>query len=322
MEWYFIVLIVIGSLLVLFGIYLLLGAFIIHAFLSKKSIRKIFKHNASMPNNPFYNQVDLDWFHDENIFRIVSIKSFDKKKLNAHYAINPKDSHKYIIYVHGWCGSPDEETKVLREIYEKLDYNLVCIEQRAQWDNNIKLCTMGIREARDLLSWIDYVIKRDEKAEIVLHGMSMGAGTVALINQYQLPPQVKCLITDAGFTSIYDTFLDSSQMMLGNFLASVFIFSAYIDLKLFHRLDIKKDSPVNALKNCHLPILFIHGDKDQKVPYASMEKLVEALPRDTYREAITFPGTMHGLCAVDDYPRFYKVLTDFITKQNNDSWIS
>ena len=316
MEWYYILLIVVASLVLLFGIYLLLGAFVIHSFLSKKSINKIFKHNASIPNNPFFNQVDLEWFHDENIFRIISIKSFDNQKLNAHYAINPNPSHKYIIYVHGWCGSPDEETKLLRDIYEKLNYNLLCIEQRAQWNSDIKLCTMGIRESRDLLSWIDYVVKHDEEAEIVLHGMSMGAGTVSLVNKYDLPPQVKCLITDAGFTSIYDTFIDSSQMRFGKFFASVFMTSAYIELKLFYRLDIKKDSPINALKNCHLPILFIHGDQDQMVPYSSMAILANSLPKHIYHETVTFEGTKHGLCAVDDYPRFYKVITDFITKQN------
>ncbi len=316
MEWYFILLIVVGSLLVLFGLYLLPGAFVIQAFLSKKSIKKIFKYNASQPNNPFYNQVDLEWFHNEDIFRTVSIKSFDKKKLNAHYAINPQPSHKYIIYVHGWAGSPDEETKVLRDIYEKQNYNILCIEQRAQWDSDVKLCTMGIRESRDLFSWVDYVIKHDEEAEIVLYGMSMGAGTVSLINKYDLPSQVKCLIADAGFTSIYDAFIDSSQMRMGKFVASIFMTSAYINLKLFYGLDIKKDSPVNALKHCHLPILFIQGDKDQMVPYSSMEKLANALPKHIYRETVTFLGTMHGLCAVDDYNRYYTLLTDFITKFN------
>jgi len=314
MEWYYILSIVIGGLVLLFGIYLLLGAFVIQSFLSKKAINKIFRYNASQPNNPFYNQVDLEWFHDEEIFRIVSIKSFDKKKLNAHYAINPKPSHKYIIYAHGWAGSPDEETKVLRDIYEKQNYNILCIEQRAQWGSDVKLCTMGIRESRDLFSWVDYVIKHDEEAEIVLYGMSMGAGTVSLINKYDLPSQVKCLIADAGFTSIYDSFTVSSKRSFGGFVASIFISSAYIDLKIFHGLDIRKDSPVNALKHCHLPILFIQGDKDQMVPFASMEKLSNALPKHIYRETITFPGTMHGLCAVDDYDRYYRVLTNFIQK--------
>src|SRR5574344_2328402 len=130
MEWYFILLIIIGSFLVLFGLYLLLGAFVIHSFLSKKSINKIFKHNASIPNNPFFNQVDLEWFHDENIFRIISIKSFDNQKLNAHYAINPNPSHKYIIYVHGWCGSPDEETKLLRYINDTLTSDILSLALR------------------------------------------------------------------------------------------------------------------------------------------------------------------------------------------------
>ncbi|MFA6675778.1 MAG: alpha/beta fold hydrolase [Bacilli bacterium] len=316
MEWYNILLIIVGVLVFLFGLYLLLGGIFIHVFLSKISIHKIFKKNAALPNNPFYQQVDLEWFNDEKIFQIVSIPSFDHHVISAHVAMNREPSHQYIIYVHGWCGSPDEETKLLRDIHEKLDYNIICIEQRAQWDSHIKLCTMGIRESRDLLDWINYVIKQDDQAHIVLYGMSMGAATVSMVNKYSLPSQVKCLIADAGYSSIYETFLDSSYANFKSWFSHLLISSAYVDLEIFHHLDIKKESPLKALSHCQIPCLFIQGDQDQMVPLACLARNAAAVKKGIDVKTEVFKGVLHGLCAVADYNRYYQITTDFIKRQN------
>lgn len=317
MEWYFILLIVVGSvLLLLLILYFILGGIFIHIYLSKSSIHKIFKKNAAIPNNPFYQQVDLEWFNDEKVFHIISIPSFDHQVLGAHVAMNPQPSHQYIIYVHGWCGSPDEETKLLKDIYEKLNYNIICLEQRAQWDSQIKLCTMGIRESRDLFDWINYVIKLDHQAQIVLQGMSMGAATVSMVNKYSLPQQVKCLIADAGYSSIYETFLDSSHALFRPWFSHLLISSAYVDLKMFYHLDIKKESPIKALANCQIPCLFIQGDQDQMVPFACLARNAAAVKPGVYVKTEVFAGVLHGLCAVADYNRYYQITTDFIKNQN------
>ena len=41
-----------------------------------------------------------------------------------------------------------------------------------------------------------------EDAEIVLHGLSMGAATVLMVSGERLPEQVKAIIEDCGYTSV------------------------------------------------------------------------------------------------------------------------
>lgn len=315
MQPYQIIILIVGIILFLLLVYLLFGTVVIYTYLSKKSIAKMYKKNSELPNNPFWEQVDIKWFTDENVFKIIFLSSFDHHIIRCHLATNPKPSHKYVIYAHGWCGNPDEETKVCRDFYEKDGFNILSIEQRAQQKSEIKLCTMGIRESRDLLSWINYVIAQDDKAEIVLFGLSMGAGTVTMTNRFSLPPQVKCLIADAGYSSIYQVFRNTSEPIFGKFFSAVFISSAYIDLKIFYHLDIKKTSPEAALKNCKIPCLFIQGDKDQMVPFSSLDHNYQIVKRaGVYAEKEVFAGVLHGLCAVDDYARYYKITSEFINK--------
>lgn len=315
MKPYQIVILIVGIILFLFILYLLCGLIVINSSLSKKAINKMFKHNSTLPNNPFWEQVDVVWFNDENIFQIIQIPSFDKKVLHAHLAMNPTSSHKYLLYAHGWCGSPDEESMLFRDFYEKLGYNILSIEQRAQMDSKIKLCTMGIRESHDLLDWINYLVSKDEQAEIVLYGLSMGAGTVTMVNKYSLPVQVKCLIADAGYSSIYGVLKNAAKPVYGAFISAVFVFSAYLDLKIFTGLDIKKDSPERALEKCQIPCLFIQGDKDQMVPFACLDHNYQIVKKhDIYCEKEIFAGVLHGLCAVNDYDRYYKITSSFAGK--------
>ncbi|MEG0766219.1 MAG: alpha/beta hydrolase, partial [Clostridia bacterium] len=48
---------------------------------------------------------------------------------------------------------------------------------------------------------------REENAEIVLFGVSMGGATVMMASGETLPPNVKAIIEDCGYSSIYDEFV-------------------------------------------------------------------------------------------------------------------
>ena len=67
---------------------------------------------------------------------------------------------------------------------------------------------MGWPDRRDMLQWIDWIIRRDSEAKIVLHGISMGGATVMMTAGEDLPGQVKAVVEDCGYTSVWDIFTD------------------------------------------------------------------------------------------------------------------
>lgn len=56
--------------------------------------------------------------------------------------------------------------------------------------------------------------------------------------------------------------------------------------------DLKELRPWKELRKIHIPILFLHGDKDTYVPYEDSVKYSEMLGA----EMKTIPGAEHGLC--------------------------
>lgn len=56
--------------------------------------------------------------------------------------------------------------------------------------------------------------------------------------------------------------------------------------------DIRKAAPIEAVKTCKVPHLFIHGDKDDYVPYYMMDELYEACNARKWK--VTVPGAVHA----------------------------
>ena len=50
------------------------------------------------------------------------------------------------------------------------------------------------------------MISADKNAEIVLYGVSMGGATVMMASGEDLPGNVKAIIEDCGYSSVWDEF--------------------------------------------------------------------------------------------------------------------
>ena len=72
---------------------------------------------------------------------------------------------------------------------------------------------MGWLDKEDVKLWIDYVIAMDPDAEIVLHGVSMGGATVMMTSGEELPSNVKAIIDDCGYTSVWDEFTNEARYL-------------------------------------------------------------------------------------------------------------
>jgi fermentation-respiration switch protein FrsA (DUF1100 family) len=63
----------------------------------------------------------------------------------------------------------------------------------------------GWPDRKDYLLWIQKVLDRvGNNAQIALHGVSMGGATVMMVSGESLPQQVKVIVEDSGYTSVYE----------------------------------------------------------------------------------------------------------------------
>ena len=78
---------------------------------------------------------------------------------------------------------------------------------------------------------------------------------------------------------------------------------------LWGGFDIEKDSPMEAVKRTRVPVVFIHGDTDNFVPYDMSVRLHEACV--SKKKMVTIGGAGHGLAFPVDREGYVEALREF-----------
>lgn len=193
----------------------------------------------------------------------VEISSIDNLKLKGHIIENHKDSNKYVILVHGYSAHYSLHMPFIK-VFSDEGFNVLLVEERAHGASEGKFATYGYMESKDLDSWIDFLEKRrGEELFIGLHGQSMGAATSMICGANN--DKVKFVVEDCGYSSAKEQFrYEFSRTKFANF-ALVYWF---LDLKCKYKCGFKLEmaDPKREILKSKVPILFIHGTTDKKVP--------------------------------------------------------
>ncbi len=189
--------------------------------------------------------------------------AFDGIKLAGRYYDN--NSECTIFLFHGYRSSGAHDFSCAVEMYMKMGFNVFLADQRAHGKSEGELITFGVKESRDVISWVDFVNAEFSPKQVIISGLSMGATTVLLSLRFKLPENVRGVIADCGFTSPSDII---EKVGRDSFKVNAHFFIPFLDFacKLFGGFSIRNISTVDAVKNTDLPILFIHGEKDNFVP--------------------------------------------------------
>ena len=306
MEAYQIVLIVLGSLLIVF----LIGCFFIGKTFFKVSFsrRKDDERFAELENPEDKKTPNRIWYFS-NKLEELSITSFDKLNLKGYFLDNK--SNKLAILIHGYRGRYYSMVGQAHIFFDN-GYDVLCINNRAHDTSEGKYFSMGEKEIKDTLQWIDLMIKRNPNYEIVLCGASMGAHIAMMTGSSPLiQDNVKCIVEDCGYASLKDILYRASKQ--GKVLLPRFAtFLCGIYSKAFHHFSINNDTK-NGFKTLKLPILLIHGELDTYVPYENLKINASNVPESVYKEVVTFEGVQHNK-SVNEYDKYQKIVNNFVNK--------
>ena len=204
---------------------------------------------------------------------IWTIESSDGLKLIADRFYPTKATHRWAILIHGY-GRDRTFAYDYAEEYLKRNWNVITPDLRAAGESEGKYITMGVKESDDIVDWINKIVEEDPRAEIILHGVSMGAATVMLTTAKELPSNVKASVEDCGYTGAYEMFTAQLEKLFGLPEKPVMPCVNAVS-KLETGAAIKGAAPIKAVGRTKIPMLFIHGDADGLVPYEMMKQLFE-----------------------------------------------
>ena len=189
----------------------------------------------------------------------------------VHYS----DTNKWALLIHSYRSSHSFMNPYAAE-YQARGYNTVQPDNRAHGRSGGKWIGMGYLDQFDILCWIRYILEKDPDAEIVLHGVSMGASALMMLSgQEGLPKNIKVIIADSGYTSASDylTWKLKQRFHLPPFPV---IPIANISFKIAAGYYMNDASAIEAIKKSSIPTLIIHGQDDQTVPVEDAYRLYEA----------------------------------------------
>ena len=226
----------------------------------------------------------------------ITITSHDGLSLTAryyHYAVGAPVE----IQMHGYRGHALRDFCSGARDARDRGHNLILVNQRSHGGSG-KCITFGVKERYDCHSWVSYAVERfGEDVKIILIGISMGAATVLMASELDLPKNVKCIMADCPYSSPKAII----KKVIGDMKLPAAVAFPLVRLGglIFGGFDVCAASAVEAVKNTDIPILLIHGEGDSFVPCYMSEEIYAASDKSRTR-LVTFPGAEHGLSYFSD----------------------
>ncbi|MCF0135032.1 MAG: alpha/beta hydrolase [Lachnospiraceae bacterium] len=256
-------------------------------------------------NKPFYDKVTSTYASE-----LWTRRSFDHLKLKAHHFSPKAPSHTWAVVVHGYHGNYTDMMPYACHYLEK-GYQVLMPHLRGHGLSQGDYVGFGYHDHFDLMTFIDSIVKKDPQARILLHGMSMGAATVMMASGETLPSQVKCTIADAGFTDAYE---QCAYHMKRAYHIPAFPVLDALDflMKLRYKYSLRQCTPIRSVTHACVPILFIHGEADDFVPYSMMQPLYEACSSE--KKMLSVKDAKHVESIFKDPELFWKTADAFAEK--------
>ena len=211
--------------------------------------------------NLLYHPNENNYFGDKLTVGIkkVKITTQDNIELLAWYHEKNLKDYKTILYFHGNAGSLENRIHKLNH-FKNLDINFLIIAWRGFSGNEGKPSEKGLYEdGESAVKWL--LNKGIEEKNIILYGESLGTGIATHISQNK---NFAGVILETPFTSMVD-------------VAKTFYPYIPVSLVLKDKFENKK-----KMKNISSPILVMHGELDQIVPFRMGEKIYKIANNPKY----------------------------------------
>lgn len=257
---------------------------------------------------PYHEQM-IGWIKEARALpqEDVFITSFDGLTLHGKYYECAPGAPIELMF-HGYRGTAERDLSGGVQRCFKLKRNVLIVDQRTSGQSQGHVISFGINESKDCLSWIDFLISRFGKdVRIILTGISMGASTVMIAAGYDLPKNVISILADCGYTSARDIIKKvMRQLKLPADLLYPFV---KLGARLYGHFNLEETSPIEAMKKCTKPIIFIHGEADDFVPCEMSRQNYSACASP--KTILTVPGAGHGLGYLMDTEGYFRTLEEF-----------
>ena len=267
---------------------------------------------------PFHNLM-RDWVSEARStpHQTFSIQSFDHLTLYGNYYAYSREAPIEIMF-HGYRGNAERDLSGGVHRCFQLGHSALIVDQRCAGRSGGNVITFGIREHMDCLAWINFAVDHFGKdCKLILTGISMGASTVLMAAGKELPENVVGVLADCGFHSARDVIQFVAESM--HLPAGILYPFARFGARFFGHFDLEEYTPLEAVKQCTVPVLFFHGTDDDYVPFYMSKINYEACA--SRKKLVLVSGAGHGLSYPVDPELYISEMKAFFQFCNHEAGV-
>lgn len=242
-------------------------------------------------------------------FERVYIRSGDGKRLFGRY-YHVRDGAPLQIEFHGYKGEAIRDFCGGDPFARRLGFNTLLVDQRSHGESEGRTITFGVLERHDCLAWVNYAVERfGSDVKIILTGISMGAATVLMASDLELPENVVGIIADSPYSSPKEIL----QKVCGDMKLpprAIYPF-LWLGALLFGRFRIRGGA-IESVSRARVPILILHGEGDGFVPCDMSRRICDVCASDV--TCVTIVGADHCLGYVVELKKYEEAIENFVEK--------
>ena len=222
---------------------------------------------------------------------------------------NENVSTSYVIICHPYGATPYSMGEYAKHFYD-LGFNIIIPQLSTAEGNNEKSLFLGTADVDKVLFWVNNLVEENEKTKIILFGSSTGGASVTEAASGELPENVKCIIADSCYSSLWDLYEPYLENAYG---VSSFpvrnIASLYCEIK--YDVSLKNAGTYSVVRDVEKPILFMHGENDAVVPMKANNDLYMECESKHRDQAVISDGG-HARLVVKDSEKYWEYVDGFL----------
>lgn len=254
----------------------------------------------------------VDSLQTASALKDTFILNKEDRLLHAYYIRAPRATNRTAVIVHGYTDNAISMMMIGYMFNHEMNYNILLPDLQYHGRSEGTAIRMGWKDRIDVMEWMDVANNLYGKnTQMVIHGISMGAATAMMISGEELPAYVKCFIEDCGYTSVWEQFSKELKEQFGLPQFPLMYTANWLN-ELKYGWSFKEASALEQVRNCHLPMFFIHGDADSYVPTQMVYSLYEAKPEP--KELWVVPGATHAKSYLNNTGEYTTRVKAFVNK--------
>ena len=251
----------------------------------------------------------LDWFGKQP-WETLDIAGADGCPLQALW-LPGKSAKACFVLLHGYGALP-QSLCVAARWAAKQGFGLLLPYARAHGKSGGEYCTLGLLEAEDCCLWAEKAAELSgDGTRIILLGSGMGAFTALHALSLGLPDSVRGVVADGAYASpremLRRVMKEEMRMRVFPLLQIVCLFGRILWKKGLGSVDLREALKVDK----GIPLFFIHGKKDMRVPFSWTEEMSKACASP--KKLFLSETAGHGAACLAENEAYFKQLKQFIS---------